>query len=297
VALLPPTGLNGHEGFLAASGDVLRGHLERTGKFKVLMVQGATGTQEPTAAQAVQAGRAAGADLAVTLRLTRLGSTSRARLAAYRLSTGELLHVDDLPAATPDDLDPVLQRLAQGLATGKPARDLAEIDTVTQKESDAHLKVAATHVFGLRLGAIFPLNRPRGSGEAALPGFGVFWLYDTRSFLAEIAIDYYRSHDDYSFSLGLGGYYPFGRGNLSPYLGGGMRYSWVAFGSEGASGLSLFGAGGVLFGRLSTVQIRAEVGYFVDTFRADYLFPPNQPATPPERRFSHGPALSAGIGF
>jgi hypothetical protein len=72
---------------------------------------------------------------------------------------GTAAHLDELSASGPDDLEPVLRRLAVGLAERRPARLLAEIDTVTERESDPYLKQVATQVFGLRLGSAFLLNR------------------------------------------------------------------------------------------------------------------------------------------
>ena len=159
VALLPATGSNVHAEHLVAATDVFRAHLERTGRFQVVIVASpAPAGVEASFAQAGEAARAAGADLAVTLRISRLGQNALVRMGAYR-PDGSVAQVDELSAATPDDLDPVLQRLARGLATGRPARTVAEVDTVTQKESDAYRKMQATNVFGLRLGGGVILNR------------------------------------------------------------------------------------------------------------------------------------------
>ena len=59
---------------------------------------------------------------------------------------------------------------------------------------------------------------------------------------------------------------------------------------------------GVLFGRLSTVQFRGEIGYFFNTFgeRAeDPYIPPQQPMPPPstDKHYAHGPQFTIGLGF
>jgi hypothetical protein len=290
VALLPATGANVHEGHLAAATDVLRTSLERTGSYMVAPVRSpAAAGEEPTAAQAGEAARMAGAALAVTLRVSRLGATASVRLAAYRVD-GTAAHVDELSAAGPDDLAPVIQRLARGLAEGRTARALAEIDSVTERESDPYLKYVATHVFGLRLGSAFLLNRaaPAGSAHPAAGG-GLFWLYDARSFLADLSFDLNGGDDDRLVALGLGFYYPFSRGNVAPYAGGGVTYAWEETGGDGGQGLMLRAAAGAILGRLSTVQVRVELAYVVGTFREDVAGIPGP--------VPHGPVLTVGLGY
>lgn len=291
VALLPATGANVHADHLVAATDVFRAHLERTGRFQVAIVPSpAAEGAEASFAQAAEAARAAGADVAVTLRVSRLGANAHVRMGAYR-TDGSVAHVDELVAATPDDLDPVLQRLARGFAEGRPARTVAEVDTVTQKEAEAYRKMQATNVFGLRLGATMILNRAgtdEDTGTAA--GLGIFWLYDARSFLADVGLDYYGGEGGHLFSIGLGAYYPFSRGNTSPYLGGGLAYSILETGGDGGAGLAVRAGGGVLFGRLSSVQIRADVSFWLNTFSED----PDTGADPVN---PYGVVGTIGIGF
>jgi len=58
------------------------------------------------------------------------------------------------------------------------------------------------------------------------------------------------------------------------------------------------GAFGVLFGRLSTVQLRGELGYFVNAYEeAAYSSSSVVPAGESNsKRLSHGPMLTVGIG-
>lgn len=288
VALLPATGANVHEGHLAAATDLLRSHLERAGFAVVRAPSPDPAGGEPTPAQAGAAARDAGASLGVTLRVSRLGALASVRLAAFR-PDGTAAHLDELSASGPHDLDPVLRRLATGLAQGRPARVLAEIDSVTERESDPYLKYVATQVFGLRLGSAFLLNRADGAESTrGAAGGGLFWLYDARTFLADVSFDVNGGDDDRLVALGIGFYYPFSRANLSPYAGGGVAYSWVDTGGEGARGLAFRGAAGALFGRLSTVQVRIEAAYVVGAFR--------DAAGVAAGRIPHGPVLSVGLG-
>jgi len=289
VVLLPATGANVPEDELAAATDLLRGDLEATGQFTVVALGRTPGGRvpEPGPAEAGQEADEAQAVLAVTLRVSRLGAASTARLAAYRRD-GTLFHADQLGAANPDDLEPVLQRLARGLAEARPAAETADVDTVTERESRPARRRAANHVFGFRLDASLLGERPVGDGVAHVTGGGMFWLYDVRSFLADFSVDYQFAGGNHLLDTGLGVYLPLSRENVSPYVGAGLGWAAVHLWDRTDAGLMARGAVGVLIGRLSSVQLRGEGGYRVALF---------QMKVHGERRPVQGPYLSVGIGF
>ncbi len=288
VVLLPATGANVPDAELAAATDILRGDLEATRRFTVALGRTPGGNvPEPGPAEAGQAAREAQASLALTLRISRLGEASTARLAAYR-PDGTLLHADQLGAATPDDLDPVLKRLAKGLAEARPAAETAELDTVTEREARPARRMTANRVFGFRLDASRLGQRPVGAGVEHVTGGGLFWLYDVRAFLADFSVDYQFGGGAHLLDTGLGVYLPLDRGNVSPYLGVGLGWAAVHAWDRTNAGLMAKGAVGVLVGRLSSVQLRAEGGYRVALF---------QIRVEGERRAVQGPYLSVGIGF
>jgi hypothetical protein len=303
VAVFAVSGGNVHPAYEQIAQDLFKDYLADTGKYSVVDVPAAAAApSDPT--QAVEAGRLAGADLVLLVRLTHLQNSFRIRLTAYQVATKAMVHSDTLGSTGgPDELDPVVSRLVKAFAKGERAGTNAEIDTVTQKEADPYLKETATKTFGLRLGAILPFNRPRGD-IAAGPGLGLFWMYDAREYMAEIFVDFVSTstasagNSVRAFDVGLGLYRPFSRTNVVPYAGGGVAYSVSSFGGDGANGLRFHGAFGVLFGRLSTVQLRGEIGYFVNAYQeAAYSASEVQLGASNTKSLSHGPMLMAGIGF
>ena len=289
IALLPVAGVNIHEGYAAAAQSLTRDALQGNG-FEVVAIPGAGGTQEATPQVAMGLAQSNGARFAIVMQVTRLSSLAKVKLAAYDAATGQMVYVASLSAGTPDDLDKVITRLVAGFATGKPPTETAEIDTVTQQEADPYLKQKATQVFGVRMSVVAPLNRPDGSDEGGLPGLGIFWLYDVRAFLADVSLDFHSKENEGDFTVALGAYYPFSRSNTTLYLGGGIRYGAADYGNESQSGIGGFGGAGVLFGRLSTVQLRGEVMYFQNLFSST-----NNEGS--DGVHTGGIMASAGIGF
>jgi hypothetical protein len=292
VAVLPMSGVNIHPGYLEAARDIFKDHLMGTGQFYVIGVPGHPPDHELTPDEALERGRAAQADLVVTGHIIHLAGTARVRITALRTSDGSIAYSDGMTTAGgPDDLDPVMKRLAVGFATGKPVSQTGEIDSVTQREADPYLKQTATRVFGVRVGAIVPLDRPEGEVTTGT-GLGIFWLYDAREFMGEIWGDFYvASAERFSiFDFGIGGYYPFTRKNITPYAGGGAAWSASQLGGAGANGVRLNGAFGLLIGRLWSVQVRGEVGYFVNLFGERSYISNN-------KTYSHGPLFTLGLGL
>lgn len=305
VAVVPMSGVNIHPGYLEAARDIFKDHLMGTGRFYVIGIPGHPPDHEYTPEEALGLGRTVQADLVAITHIVHLSGTARVRLTVLRAADGSIAHTDGMTTAGgPDDLDPVMKRLAVGFATGKPVGQTGEIDTVTQKEADPYLKQTATRVFGLRLAAAVPFGRASGDTTTAT-GLGLFWLYDARDFMAEIWGDFFTSSASatHMFDIGIGGYYPFSKKNFTPYLGAGAAWSASTFGGAGASGLRVHPAFGVLMGRLWSVQVRGEVGYFFNLYgentSSPSTFTGQQPvaAAATTTHYGHGPMLTLALGL
>jgi hypothetical protein len=119
--------------------------------------------------------------------------------------------------------------------------------------------------FGVRLGAVSALtSAARGTPNAA--GAGGYAMFDIPGLLADVSADLFFGEDRARLvQAGFGGYFPFGPGETTPYLGGGLKLGWSRFGGDGAFALHPFAAAGILIGRSWSPHIRADVAYFVST--------------------------------
>ncbi|MEP6654654.1 MAG: hypothetical protein ABJA82_14930 [Myxococcales bacterium] len=298
VALLPPSGINVAPGLLEAARDILKDHLQRSGRYTVITPAGFPTPDEPPAAMAAQQATAVGAAQALVLRITHLGSSTRVRLTVYAAGSGQVVYWDSMSVTGgPGELDVVLQRLVNALVQGKPVRDSAELESVTNDEMNTLNRRTANKSFGIHLFTLFPFNTPDGKFRP-LPGAGIFWLYDARSWMADVALDFGGRAGSGLFDISLGAYYPFLRTDFTPYAGAVVRYAALTLGGTGSSGLILQPTAGILLGRLSSVQLRAELGYFVDTFaEAEKSDPVQSPGSPGSDHVSHGFVLTVGLGF
>ncbi len=299
VALLPPSGDNVAVSILDSTRELLKDHLQRTGAYTVLEPDVAASRSEPTAYQAAEVARVVGAEQALVMRITHVGSSARVRLTVYWAHNAEVAYWDSIViAGGPDELDPVLERLVHAMHVGRPVRDSAELETVTVKEGQALNRRSASRSFGLHIFTLLPLNAAGGS-TSVMPAGGLYWLYDARSWMADIAFDIGGQGDRAYYGLAIGGYYPLLREDFTPYIGGVFRWAYMNLGGSGASGIVMQPTVGMLLGRLSSTQLRAEAGYFVNSFAeseaGNAVAPLGQQST---RAFvSHGFVVSMGIGF
>jgi hypothetical protein len=301
VALLPPSGDNVNPAILQATRELLKDHLQRTGVYNIVEPPAAPpSTVEPTPAQAAQEAQTLGAEQALVVRITHIGTTARVRLTAYVAGSGQVAYWDSIQVSGgPDELDPALQRLVHAMQIGKPVRDSAELDTVTDKEMQTLNRRTANKSFGVHLFTLLPFNSAGGSFNA-VPGGGIFWLYDARAWMADIALDLGGQGGNSFFGAAIGGYYPLLREDFTPYFGGLVRWSFMDLGGRGASGISFQPTAGILLGRLSTVQLRAELGYFVNSFGeypSSMLVNGVEVPSTAGKHYSHGVNLGVGIGF
>ena len=239
VALLPCVGENVDPGILRAARELLKDHLQRTRAYNVVDIPGEPTREEPHPSEVAKQATALGVEQAILLKIIHLGTLSRARLTVYAAGSGQVVYWDSIViVGGPEELDAVIQRLVYALQTGKPVRDAAEIDTVTEKETQTLNRRKANRSFGLHLFTFMAFNTP-ASSFTAVPGAGVFWLYDARSWMADIAFDLGIREGHGAFAASIGGYYPLLREDFTPYLGGVVRWAYMNLGGKGASGIML----------------------------------------------------------
>jgi hypothetical protein len=301
VAVFPPSGDNVAPDLLRAARDILKDHLQRAGTYSVVEppvpATPPSTADEPTPMQAAQTAASLGAETAVVLRITQFGNSARIRLASYSAGTAQVVYWDSIViSGGPDEMDVAIQRLVHGMQMGKPVRESAELETVTERETQTLNRREANKSFGVHLFTLLPTSSA-GSSFTAVPAGGIFWLYDARSWMADISLDIGGHNGTTLVDAAIGGYYPFLREDFTPYVGGVVRWADMNLGGQGASGLSLQPTAGILLGRLSSVQMRGEVGYFFNTFGELGPPDPTTGAVSTHTDYGQGFVISLGLGF
>jgi hypothetical protein len=245
-------------------------------------------------AAADEVAKKAGVGHYIDTRITRLGKRVIIQVNRFAVGTTSPEYSDRMTAATPSDLETVMQRLALSLATGKRAAQNESIETVTQREQKNLRRREANSYFGVTIGGV----QAFGHDLDFIPGLGFGWLWDNRNALLGVELKFNNASDHASYTeVALSGYYPFSDGDTTAFVGGGLGYSnfsiednqtdefdQESYDREDTSGLNLNFGAGFLIGRTSTVSIRPEIGYFVGLYDVD-------------DKHVHGMRLGVTLGF
>ena len=305
---------NIHEDYQYATSKLFQRYADKDGRYEVVIPAQTDSVQvQPSKADVQKTAERKGCTKFILADLTRLGETVVVTLSLYGTQSGNLLWSDAMKAANPNDLDPILERMAKNIGTENVASKTDDIYTVTQKEETKLRKKRANKSFGFGIMGFTMLNNP---GPRFQPGLEIFWSYDSRNIFFQIdgSFNFYSDSDDYTYtsyygdettisvdetlvnlSLGLSAYYPFLDGSSTPFLGGGVSFTSTVtsydsdsyyYDEDGDSktGLWVRLGGGFLFNRTSTVTFRIRAEYAFSTYKV-------------EHHIMHGPQVGLEIGF
>jgi TolB-like protein len=201
--------------------------------------------------------------------LNRIGENVIVNIIMKETSSGNDIWRDRLKASSPEDLDPILQRIASAIGTEKKAAENNSIYSVTQNEANPLQQKQTRNSFGVSLGGVQFLTNPAG-GSSFTSGGGVFWVYDARTIQFQLSGDvYFLGSDNNVTDATIGVLYPLSPDDNSFFFGGeaGIAYvnnenhsnnNYVSF---DGSGLLLGLNAGYLIGRTNSVSLRIHAKY------------------------------------
>ena len=234
----------------------------------------------PTERENAARGRAkgAGAEFYLLGELNRVGDLAILSLALYNTSDGQKVWSSLQKASSPEDLDPVLMKLAAGLG-GKDENGAESIYNVSDFNARQLRKINTNNSFGLMLG-----GGPAfvgGINHNFPAGLGAIYQYDVRNLLLDLSGEIYSSNVKLDF-ISINAWKPFSDMGNTWFAGGGMGYVGITLQSgtetnmlsdNSSSGLLFFAGGGYLLNRNASTSLRFTTRLFVPTFKVGSYFP------------------------
>lgn len=219
--------------------------------------------------------RALGGQVYVTGELSRLGTRMFVNVEEHDAS-GKSLWTEHATAATPEDLETVLPRVALALSKKQRYADTRTHESVTLREAEPPTRLRPDKIKGFRAGVVLPYV----GGDDTVPSIeaGFDMRFERGRYFLGWAVGLMLPTGNEEFSdqaqVGLGflemhGAYYLSNGEIGPYIGGGLqpRILFVdrafdpAIGSSDADagvGLGVLARAGVMFARSSTMRLFGE---------------------------------------
>jgi len=298
VTVFPFDSTNFSRAHSQAAEKLLAVYLREVGFTNVVSAGGNTppANSKEAAAQA----KASGTDHFILGTVIRIGELAKVSLTIYETATGTSKFTDSLDASSPEDLDPVMKRLARSLFKQKRASTRnSRNDEVTSDEQMTYRRRTATEYFGIKVVGSSGFTAPLAD-DPMVAGFGLYFLYDVRWLLFEVETTMgFGDKIPFTWNLvDLGVYYPFSQKDMTMYAGGGAGFAMVTHDKADTSddvdlfdsddevsrGMNLFAGIGFLMGRQSTVHFKADFRYFAHMFKMN-------------GNMGHGMKLMVGVGF
>lgn len=203
-------------------------------------------------------------------------------LTLYNTNDKSKVWSDVLKAKTPDDLDPILQKIANNFNTETKSANTDDIYSVTQYDSKELTKVQATTNFGVSISGAFSMLSDVKNISSA--GFGLILSHDLRDVILDVQGDFLFG-DVRIYDIRISGLYPFKKARNTPYIGGSIAWQgtsvsfksntdpdyYVNYDSNG--GLGMFINGGYIFNRTSNVNFRINSSLNIPFYEVKDEFP------------------------
>lgn len=237
---------------------LLKSYMDERGRYMLLLPEKPEGLYPVQPADQVKSKAASlGAKYYIIGDLNRVGEVVVVTIIMYNTSDGSKYWSDKLRAQTPDELDPILQKLAVNMGNA------ARIETTDNNYNTDYNKIEAKYSLGVSVGGAFLFS----GGSDPLPGIGIFGTYDAPNIILEIKGQGYFSKGTDIVVGSLEAYYPFNQERITPFLGGGLGMGFTSvpgtFGTEeNNAGLMLLAGGGYFFNRNSNASLRLSGNLF-----------------------------------
>jgi hypothetical protein len=225
IAILPFRAIGLDESTAQSAESILRLEIGRLGAMELVSEKRTdreTGSGACTDQEcAVEVGRKLDADRVVACTLSRLGEKVIAQFLLVDVS-GRTASVEDrMTAATVEDLDAVMSRIAAAIVKSKPVEETVEVGTVTRQEAQTPRRRAARNINGFSFGYLYPRHGYEDAGRVFAMDFRTGAEFQDYAVGMQLLI---RK----GFGVNVFSSYLFSRRDFCPYVGGAFGFHWIS---------------------------------------------------------------------
>jgi hypothetical protein len=204
--------------------------------------------------------------------LNRIGESVIVNVTLIETVTGNKVWFDQLKAMGPEDLDPIMQRIAKALGTDKKAVNDNDIYAVTTNEA-AELKQKQTNnTIGIGIGGIQMMS----PSSTQLTNLSLIWSFDARNIFVDFrpSLAFNGRTGDVLFNAALELFKPHTTKSNSFFYGGGVGFSIADMDGHSGNGINIAGGGGYLINRNSSACVQLSSNIFYSLYQLGPKSPP-----------------------
>jgi TolB-like protein len=207
--------------------------------------------------------------------LNRFGDIVIITISMYNTSDGQKIWHNISKAMTPDDIDPILEKMSGNLSNNNSTSE-GDIYNVTNYESKELNKIGANKFFGVTIGGGYSFISNVSKNFPA--GIGIVGSYDLRNVIFNLKAEAFFS-DITIYYLNIDAIYPLSTAKSSAFLSAAMGYGGIGIKNDNSTtpysdgGLFIFAGGGYVFNRNSNVSLRLSGSIYTPFFKVDGKMP------------------------
>jgi hypothetical protein len=265
--------INMNKDYQDATTRLLKTYLEANNKAHLILPNKDSIIYSETKEQALINAKSLNINHVLIGELNRVGETVVISVTLFKTENGDQEWTTIQRAISPDDLDPIMQKVALSLINRNSIANSEDIYNVTNYDAKQLNKMSANTYYGIEIGGgVAFLN-----AKNKLPtGFGVVYSGDLRNLILDVKGSLLFS-DVNIYNLSVHVNYPLINKVASPYLSGGLGYGGVtvkeASQTYRGNGLTFYGGGGYIVNRTSNINLRVDANLFLSAYEVNNTYP------------------------
>ena len=190
----------------------------------------------------------AGAVRLFALQLAPLGEAVAAGMSEIDLRNGAAMYGSSLVIDTPADADRAFDRMVDAVLEGVPVNETARVATLTEHEARPHSKRPGEFLWGFSVMTAVGLQSAHNGGPTPTWGGSLHFLYEIENALFGGRLGGAGSAEGGMSDVSVVAYWLMLDTDISPYLGGGLGFSFNRYnGADEFGGHATISAGVELF--------------------------------------------------
>lgn len=264
--------INIHTDYQLSTARLFKLYAEQENKMEIYLPEKDSVYFHQTKEEAFSEAKKMGINNVLMGEMNRVGETVVIAVSLYDIQTGKKQWSTIQKAASPEDIDPIIQFFVNSLNNNNSGNNNGDIYSVTDYNAQKLKRKQANTNWGIELGGAFVMNYANPVYPA---GFGFVVSGDIRDFVYDLKFNLMFSDVNYS-EISTHIQYPLSKKALAPFLSAGLGFGTTSVikydpslfqRRERNNGLKLYAGGGYILNRNADVQLKLNANIFVSSYK------------------------------